>query len=83
MSKRTADEKCLVRLYEQSKEVPSNESSWSLDELKTIFQQTERRTFTIVKMLAQANFVKKTREGEYLITPHGVQLVENLKGVLK
>lgn len=83
MSKRTADEKCLMRLYEQSKDKPDDESSWSLDQLQTIFQQTERRTFTILKMLAQANFVKKTKGGDYLITPHGAQLVENLKGVSK
>ena len=79
MSKRTADEACLIRLYERSKE-KKEDRTWSLRELQTIFQQTERRTFTIVKMLAQANFVKKTREGEYLITPHGTKLVESLKG---
>ena len=79
MTKRTADENCLIRLYENS-QAKGEDRTWSLQELQAIFQQTEKRTFTIVKMLAQANFVKKTRQGEYLITPHGARLVESLKG---
>ncbi len=80
MIKRTADEASLIRLYEQS--IKDNESKpWAVDELKGIFKQTERRTNTIVRMLAQANFIKKTKDDRYYITSNGISLVESLIGI--
>ena len=78
MAKLTADETSLIRLHDQSIGAEENKE-WTLSELETIFKQSEKRTYTIVVLLAQANFIKKTREGKFFITSNGIRLVEELK----
>lgn len=43
--------------------------------------QNNRSVDNIVRMLAQANFVKKGEEGKIYLTPHGLSLVEELSKV--
>ena len=41
--------------------------------------QNNRSVDNIVRMLAQANFVKKGGEGKIYLTPHGYSLIEELE----
>jgi len=74
----TKDELFLLKLYElaQAKGSPS----YAIDryEIGRAIGQNDKGINTIVKHLAQANFVKKGSGDMFYLTPHGLWLVEQL-----
>jgi hypothetical protein len=72
----TKDELFLLKLYEMATKLGGPEEEVDRYVVGRAIGQNDKGINTIVKHLAQANFVKKG-EGEALfLTPHGLKLVE-------
>lgn len=72
MSRKTPDERFLIKLYELAKENPIDPKYVAL-----AVSLKENATKTIVKSLAQANFVKKEEDGKISITNRGIQFTQD------
>lgn len=74
----TKDELFLLKLYELSQRKGTPYEEIDRYEVGKAIGQNDRGVDTIVKHLAQANFVKKGEEKSFYLTPHGLRLVERL-----
>jgi len=75
----TKDELFLLKLYELA--VKKGDPEEEIDRYvigKAIGMQSHGID-TIIKHLAQANFIKKCSDNCIYLTPHGIRLVEHLK----
>lgn len=74
----TKDELFLIKLYEMALDLGFENEKVDRYEVARHIGQNSKGVDTIVKHLAQANFIKK-EEGSYLrLTPHGLRLVKKL-----
>lgn len=76
---RTKDEKFMLRLYEEACKQSAIDDPLDRYEIGRLIGLQSRAVDTICTLLAQANFIKKESQTEISITPHGIQLVENLR----
>ncbi len=77
MSK-TIDEKFLIKLYEIAKTKDNYEAEIDCLEVGRAIGQREKTTKTIVKLLAQANFIRKIDSNIIQLTQNGIRLAEEL-----
>ena len=68
----TPDERFLIKLYEMAQESPIDPKA-----VATAVSLKEKATNTIIKTLAQSNFVKKEDDGKIFLTSRGVQFVQD------
>jgi hypothetical protein len=76
----TKDELFLLKLYEMALALGSPEEEIDRYAIGKAIGQNDKGVDTIVKHLAQANFVKKGLDRALFLTPHGIRLVEYLRG---
>lgn len=76
----TKDELFLLKLYEMATALGSSDEEIDRYAIGRAIGQNDKGVDTIVKHLAQANFVKKGSEHALYLTPHGLRLVEHLRG---
>lgn len=78
---RTKDEAFMLKLHEESlkqhKEIEVPLNKYAIGEMIGM-QKTAVETIT--NLLAQANFIRKHGPNEVSITPHGLKLIQGLKG---
>ncbi len=67
----TPDEKFLIQLYRVASEKGDVYSLVSWQEVAFPIGQKESAVKNIIKLLAQANFIKKCEDGRIALTPHG------------
>ena len=77
---RTKDESFMIRLYAEASKQPDIDDPLDRYEIGRLVGLHPKAVDTICNLLAQANFIKKRSETEISITPHGIKLVENLRG---
>ena len=77
MQRRTPDEKFLIQLYKIAQSKGGLHNIVSIKAVITPLGQKETMGKTMVKHLAQANFVKKHGEEAVSLTDHGIRFVEN------
>ena len=75
----TKDELFLLKLYELAEGRGSPEEEVDRFEIGRAIGQNDKGVSTIVKHLAQANFVKKGNGDSIYLTPHGINLVLLIK----
>lgn len=75
---RTKDERFLLQLYQMTLDAPEGEDTFVMEEVGKAAGLSPKAVKTIAVLLAQANFILKSREGEISITPHGKKLAEEL-----
>ena len=66
---KTPDERFLIELHRIVQEHGDGPVEWM--RVALAIGQTERSVRNIVKLLAQANFIKKVGDTEVRLTPHG------------
>ncbi len=71
----TKDELFLLKLYELASELGSPEEEVDRFAIGRAIGQNDKGVNTIVKHLAQANFVKKGSGDALYLTAHGIRLV--------
>ncbi len=74
----TRDEVYLCKLATMAESTGDQFSEVAIYEVGQAMGQNNRSVDNIVRMLAQTNFVKKGDEGKIYITPHGLNLAEEL-----
>lgn len=72
---RTPDEKFLIRLYQVAHESGDPYKAIDYRGIAVSLGQKESAVKNIVKLLAQANFIKKLGDTTILLTPHGSDFV--------
>jgi hypothetical protein len=75
----TKDELFLLKLYEMALALGSPEEDVDRYAIGRAIGQNDHGIDTIIKHLAQANFIKKNGESALHLTPHGIKLVEQLR----
>jgi Mn-dependent DtxR family transcriptional regulator len=70
---KTPDERFLIELHRIVQVDGDGPVEWL--RVATLIGQTERSVRNIVKLLAQANFIKKVGDTEVRLTPHGSNFV--------
>jgi predicted transcriptional regulator len=71
---KTKEENFLIKLDQNLED-----GEWiALSLLSTEWNMTSKYLKNIINQLAQANFIKKNKDEEICITPHGRKLAENL-----
>ena len=76
----TKDELFLLKLYEMASALGSPEEEIDRYAIGRAIGQNDKGIDTIVKHLAQANFIKKGDANGLYLTPHGLRLVEHIRG---
>lgn len=76
----TKDELFLLKLYELAEKRGSPEEEVDRYEVGRAIGQNDKGISTIVKHLAQANFIKKGSGEAVYLTQHGLGLVMLIKG---
>ena len=80
MQKRlTKDEFFLVKLYEEASRLGDSFQSLDRYQIGQLIGQNDRSVDNMVRMLAQANFIKKDLGNMIYITEHGESLVKELE----
>jgi hypothetical protein len=74
----TKDELFLLKLYEMAIRLGGPEEEVDCFAVGRAIGQNDKGIGTIVRHLAQANFVKKGTDGTIHLTPHGLKLVEQI-----
>lgn len=74
----TKDETFLVKLYEMATAVGDYAERVDRYAVGRAINQGERSVDNIVKLMAQANFIKKAEDPYIYLTSHGMSLVNNL-----
>lgn len=74
----TKDELFLLKLYEMASQLGHPEEEIDRYVIGRAIGQNDKGVDTIVKHLAQANFVKKGSGTALYLTPHGMKLVEQI-----
>ena len=75
MIRRTADEKFLIQLYKSAEAAGSWSAPVDYRRILTLLGQKETMGKTIMKSLAQANFIKKLDETNIILTEQGHRFV--------
>lgn len=75
----TKDELFLLKLYELATKKGDPEQEIDRYEIGKAIGMNNHGIDTIIKHLAQANFIKKCSDQCIYLTPHGIKLVEHLK----
>ena len=75
----TKDELFLLKLYEMAVKKGDPEKEVDRYAIGKAIGMQDHGIDTIIKHLAQANFIKKCSDNRVYLTPHGVKLVEHLK----
>lgn len=75
----TRDEVFLCTIAKIARKKGDLYSEVGIYEVGQAIGQNNRSVDNIVRMLAQANFVKKGEEGMIYLTPHGYSLIEELE----
>jgi predicted transcriptional regulator len=75
----TKDELFLLKLYDMALALGSPEEEIDRYAIGRAIGQNDHGIDTIIKHLAQANFIKKTSGNSVYLTPHGIKLVEHLR----
>jgi hypothetical protein len=75
----TKDELFLLKLYELAVKKGGPEENIDRYYIGKEIGMQHHGIDTIIKHLAQANFVKKLPDNSVYLTPHGVSLVEHLR----
>lgn len=78
MKSRTQDEKFLIALYVAASDVNDLDARFNRYKIGGSVGLHERGVNAIVKLLLQANFIKKSGEEEIYITEHGANLATQL-----
>lgn len=76
----TKDELFLIKLHEMALKLGGSEEEVDRYAVGRAIGQNDKGVDTIVKHLAQANFVKKGTEEALYLTAHGLKLVQQLLG---
>ncbi|MBM3199232.1 MAG: hypothetical protein FJZ58_08305 [Chlamydiae bacterium] len=74
----TKDELFLVKLFERSKESLDLFHAWDRYLIGQAIKQNDRSVDNIVRMLAQANFIKKGEGNAIYLTEQGIALAKSL-----
>ena len=79
MTKKTADEKFLLKIYELA-----SASGDLKNEVDAIFVgheigENDKKIQNIVKLLSRSSFIKKIDDNNVILTQKGIDLVEELK----
>lgn len=74
----TKDELFLLKLYEMASQQGNPEEEVDRYAIGRAIGQNDKGVDTIVKHLAQANFVKKGNGSALYLTAHGMRLVEQI-----
>ena len=75
----TTDESFLIKLYEEALSGGDMELEIDFLDLGRSLRQKDRAIKTIVRDLAQANFVKKVDDSKLILTPNGITLAQKFK----
>lgn len=75
----TKDETFLLKLYELAVEQGGAEEAIDRYVIGQAIGQNDKGIDTIIRHLAQANFIKKSGGNHIYLTPHGLKLVESLR----
>ncbi len=75
----TKDELFLLKLYELAVAKGNPEKEIDRYVIGKAIGQNDHGIDTIIKHLAQANFIKKCPDNRIYLTPHGLKLVEFLR----
>lgn len=75
----TKDELFLLKLYELAVAKGGPEEEIDRYVIGRAIGQNNHGIDTIIKHLAQANFIKKCSDNCIYLTPHGIKLVEHLR----
>jgi hypothetical protein len=75
----TKDELFLIKLYELALKKGSPEEEVDRYVIGKAIGMQDHGIDTIIKHLAQANFIKKCSDNCIYLTPHGINLVEHLR----
>lgn len=75
----TKDELFLLKLYELAVAKGGPEEEVDRYVIGKAIGQNDHGIDTIIKHLAQANFIKKCSDNSIYLTPHGLKLVEHLQ----
>ena len=78
-SKTTQDERFLIKLYETALEEGDPEGPVNFKKVAKSMGQRETATKTILKTLAQANFIKKIDDTSLYLTKRGCSFVEDAR----
>ncbi len=76
---KTKDETFMLRLYEEASKQVDIERPIDRYSIGILAGLQAKAVDTICNLLAQANFIKKHGKVEIAITPHGIQLVEEIR----
>ena len=74
----TKDERFLVTLYQMASDAGSPTHPIDRYQIGKAIGQNDKGIDTIVRLLAQANFIQQKGEREVALTPHGLQLAKRL-----
>lgn len=77
---KTVDEKFLIKIYEELKRCDDLEAEIDFYSVANKNNIKSHAAKNIVKILAQANFVKKIDSSTLQLTKRGIELVKELKG---
>jgi predicted transcriptional regulator len=75
----TKDELFLLKLYELAVKKEGPEVNIDRYHIGREIGMNQHGIDTIIKHLAQANFIKKLPDNSVYLTPHGISLVEDLR----
>ena len=79
MSRRTKDESFLIKLYEEANEEGDFSVELNFQEIGKKMVLKERVIKTIIRDLAQANFVQKIDHDTIKLTQNGINLAQKFK----
>lgn len=77
---RTKDESFMLKLYEEALKQPAIDKPIDKYHIGESVGLQKTATDTICNLLAQANFIKKEGLKNVSLTPHGIKLIDDLKG---
>lgn len=81
MGGKTKDERYLLKFYETAAEKGDPEMALNRDDVGASIGFSPKVVKTICTLLGQANFIKKQGADMISLTPHGIKLAEELKGL--
>lgn len=73
----------MLRLYDEALRRGQIDTPIDRYQIGTAVGLQKKAVDTICNTLAQANFIKKTKDSAISITPQGLRLIEMLRGGLK
>lgn len=73
----TKDERFLLQAY-LTRVKGELDSEWVALEIAVEVGFSERTTLAICRQLVRGNFIEKSEEGVYFLTPHGISVAESL-----